>query len=82
MPAQGHPCEVLTDAYCVDTYIKPLSQARVCLWGPSTNVFRSWHELARVLGLELVQICHQSFHEALPHVFFVEPFAVKGRWTW
>ncbi|AYM96941.1 ornithine carbamoyltransferase [Acidovorax sp. 1608163] len=78
MSAQGHPCEVLTDAYFVDTHIKPLSQARVCLWGPSTNVFRSWHELARVLGLELVQICHRSFHEALPHVSFAEPFAVQG----
>ena len=76
MSAAGHPCEVLTDAFYVDTQIKPLAQARVCLWGPSTNVFRSWHELAQVLGFELVQVCHQRFHEALPQVTFVEPSAL------
>ncbi len=78
MSAQGHPCEVLTDAYFVDTQIKPLAQARVCLWGPSTNVFRSWHGLAQVLGFELVQVCDRRFHEVLPHVAFVEPSAFQG----
>lgn len=78
MSAQGHPCEVLTDAYYVHTRIKPLAQARICLWGPSTNVFRSWHELAQVLGLTLVQVCHRRFHESLPHVRFVEPAALQG----
>ena len=76
MSAQGHPCEVLTDAYYVDTQVKPLQDARVCLWGPSTNVFRSWHELAQVLGFELVQVCHRRFHETLPQVAFVEPSAL------
>lgn len=79
MSAQGHPCEVLTDAYYVDTQIKPLQDARVCLWGPSTNVFRSWHELAQVLGFELVQVCDRRFHESLPHVAFVEPSALPGQ---
>ena len=78
MSAQGHPCEVLTEAYIVDTQIKPLAQARVCLWGPSTNVFRSWHGLAQVLGFELVQVCDRRFHEVLPHVVFVEPSALQG----
>ena len=78
MSAQGHPCEVLTDAWHVQTRIKPLQQARVCLWGPGTNVFRSWHELAQVLGFGLVQVCHRRFHEVLPHVAFVEPSALRG----
>jgi ornithine carbamoyltransferase len=78
MSAQGHPCEVLTDAYYVDSRIKPLREARVCLWGPSTNVFRSWHELAQVLGFGLVQVCDRRFHEALPNVQFVEPSALPG----
>lgn len=78
MSAQGHPCEVLTDAHYVHTRIKPLPQARVCLWGPSTNVFRSWHELAQVLDFELVQVCDRRFHEALPHVTFAEPSALPG----
>jgi ornithine carbamoyltransferase len=46
MSDSGHPCEVLTDAYFIDTELMPLEQARICLWGPPTNVFRSWHELA------------------------------------
>lgn len=78
MSAQGHPCEVLTDAWYVETRIKPLRDARVCLWGPSTNVLRSWHELAQVLGFELVQVCHRRFHEVLPNVVFVEASALPG----
>ena len=51
MSGAGHPCEVLTDAFYVDTALMPIANARICLWGPPTNVFRSWHELAGVLGL-------------------------------
>lgn len=76
MSAAGHPCEVLTDAHYIDTQIKPLAKARVCLWGPSTNVFRSWHELAQVMGFDLVQVCDRRFHEVLPHVAFVESSAL------
>ena len=32
MSGDGHPCEVLTDAYYVDTAVTPLERARVCLW--------------------------------------------------
>ncbi len=78
MSAQGHPCEVLTDAFHIETQIKPLKEARVCLWGPSTNVFRSWHELAQVLGFTLLQVCHRRFHEALPHVAFIEASTLQG----
>jgi ornithine carbamoyltransferase len=35
-------------------------------------VFRSWHELAGVLGFELVHICDAHFHESIPHVRFSE----------
>lgn len=78
MSAQGHPCEVLTDAYYIDTAIRSLRDARVCLWGPSTNVFRSWHELAQVEGFELVQVCDRRFHEPLPQVAFAEPSHLPG----
>jgi ornithine carbamoyltransferase len=63
MSALGHPCEVLADAYFVDRSVKPLADARVCLWGPTTNVFRSWHDLARVVGVRLVQVCAEQHHE-------------------
>ena len=71
MSARGHPCEVLTDAYYIHHSIKPIPSARICLWGPTTNVFRSWHELAQVMGLQLTQVCEERFHEPHPHVQFV-----------
>lgn len=70
MSGLGHPCEVLTDAYFIDRSIKPLHTARICLWGPTTNVFRSWHELACVVGAKLVQVCDEHHHEMRSTVEF------------
>lgn len=64
MSSQGHPCEVLTDAYFIDTELVPIERARVCLWGPMTNVFRSWHELSRVLGFSLQHVTDMPVHKA------------------
>jgi ornithine carbamoyltransferase len=72
MSSDGHPCEVLTDAYFIDSELMPVQRARICLWGPPTNVFRSWHELAGVLDLQLVHVCDSRFHRELPHVAFTE----------
>lgn len=72
MSSDGHPCEVLTDAYYIDSTLMPVERARICLWGPPTNVFRSWHELAGVLGLQLVHACDSRFHRDLPHVVFTD----------
>jgi ornithine carbamoyltransferase len=70
MSSEEHPCEVLTDAFYIDSELMPVEQARICLWGPPTNVFRSWHELAGVLGIQLVHVCEPRFHRDLPHVVF------------
>lgn len=78
MSAQAHPCEVLTDAHYIHTRIAPLARARICLWGASTNVFRSWHGLAQVLGLTIMQVCHPRHHQALPQVRFATPEALPG----
>ena len=72
MTSLGHPCEVLTDAYSIEKRIGPLSSIKVTLWGPTTNVFKSWHQLAGVLGFELVHLCDTQFHETLAHVRFSE----------
>ncbi|WP_063771235.1 ornithine carbamoyltransferase [Caballeronia sordidicola] len=72
MSSEGHPCEVLADAYFIDTALSPIERVRICLWGPPTNVFRSWHELAVVLGLDVVHICQPRFHEVKPNVTFLE----------
>jgi ornithine carbamoyltransferase len=63
MSRLGHPCEVLTDACFINQSVKPLREVTVCLWGPTTNVFRSWHELARVLGVRVVHVCEERYHE-------------------
>lgn len=70
MSSFGHPCEVLTDAYFIDRTVKPLREARICLWGPTTNVFRSWHELAGVLGIQILQVCEKCHHEEKSSVEF------------
>jgi ornithine carbamoyltransferase len=70
MSRLGHPCEVLTDAYFINQSIKPLCEATICLWGPTTNVFRSWHELARVIGVRVVQVCEERYHERDSAVHF------------
>jgi ornithine carbamoyltransferase len=72
MSSDGHPCEVLTDAYYVDTALVPLERAKVCLWGPPTNVLRSWHELAKVLGFSIAHVCEARFHEKKTNVAFSE----------
>ena len=72
MTSDGHPCEVLTDAYYVETELRPLIDAHVCLWGPPTNVLRSWHELAALLGFRLTHACDAAFHQATPGVHFTE----------
>ena len=62
MSSQQHPCEVLSDAWFIETTLKPLTELKIGLWGPMTNVFWSWHELGRVLGLELVHFCPPQCH--------------------
>ena len=72
MTSLGHPCEVLTDAFSIEKTIGQLSRTKITLWGPTTNVFKSWHELAGVLGFELVHLCDAHFHETIPNVRFSE----------
>jgi ornithine carbamoyltransferase len=61
---------VLTDAYYIDSTLMPIRQSRICLWGPPTNVMRSWHELAQLLGLSMHHVCNTNLHEALPGITF------------
>lgn len=70
MSGKGHPCEVLTDAWFAERTIGPLATLRIVLWGPTTNVFRSWHELARVLGLQVEQVCPAAGHDESSGVTF------------
>ena len=64
MSSLEHPCEALSDAYWFHTTVKPLDQARIVLWGPTTNVLRSWANVARTCGANVKLVTKVS--EALP----------------
>jgi ornithine carbamoyltransferase len=64
MSSLEHPCEALSDAYWFHTSVKPLDQASIVLWGPVTNVLRSWANVARACGATVKHINKVS--EALP----------------
>lgn len=70
MSAQGHPCEVLSDAFYVHSKFGEIRKAKIGLWGPTTNVLRSWHELAEVLGITIMHFCSQDLHHLNPHIAF------------
>jgi ornithine carbamoyltransferase len=56
MSASGHPCEVLSDAWWLDRVHGPIESRRILLFGPATNVLRSWAELAEQLSLPICQV--------------------------
>lgn len=64
MSAREHPCEAIADAYWFDTTIKPLKEARVVVWGPMTNVLRSWQNVATAAGADVRAIPNAT---ALPN---------------
>lgn len=64
MSSLEHPCEALSDAYWFHTTVKPLDQANIVLWGPPTNVLRSWKNVAKTCGANINLVENRS--EALP----------------
>lgn len=50
MSSQEHPCEAIADAFWFHTQVKALDGARIVIWGPTTNVLRSWTNVATVAG--------------------------------
>ena len=64
MSSLEHPCEAISDAYWFHTTVKPVDQASIVLWGPATNVLRSWVNVARACGAIVKLVDKVS--EALP----------------
>ncbi|RVU85959.1 ornithine carbamoyltransferase [Leucothrix sargassi] len=62
MSSKAHPCEVLTDAYYLQSKHGSLQELKILLWGPITNVFKSWHSLSEVLGLNVTHFCPREQH--------------------
>ncbi|EPJ45167.1 MAG: putative ornithine carbamoyltransferase protein [Osedax symbiont Rs1] len=75
MSAEAHPCEVLTDAYYLATRYESLPQLRILLWGPVTNVFTSWHSLAKVLDLNITQCCPREYHLEKKGIVYTDKFS-------
>jgi ornithine carbamoyltransferase len=55
MSSHEHPCEALADGYWFETYVRPLSHATILLWGPATNVLRSWASLCTTFSASVHQ---------------------------
>ncbi len=72
MSSEAHPCEVLTDAYYLNSQVDSLQELRILLWGPVTNVFKSWHSLSKVLDLNVTQYCPHEHHRASNAVNYTE----------
>ena len=74
MSCDAHPCEVLTDAYSLYTKYGDIENVRILLWGPTTNVFKSWHSLAKVLGLKITHYCPVKYHTNQPDINYIDAF--------
>ena len=72
MSCEAHPCEVLTDAYFLSSKFGSLKDIRILLWGPVTNVFKSWHSLSSVLGLNITHFCPSEYHQKKKGVKYTE----------
>jgi len=75
MSSEAHPCEVLTDAYYLFQRFESLKDVRILLWGPVTNVFKSWHSLSSVLGLNVTHFCPTEFHSDKKGVTYIDNIA-------
>ena len=72
MSSEAHPCEVLTDGYYLNSKYKSLPELRILLWGPVTNVFKSWHSLSKVLSLNMTHFSPKEYHQETLGVTFTD----------
>ena len=63
MSCNAHPCEVLTDAHYLHSKYGSLQSLKILLWGPVTNVFKSWHSLAKVLDVDVTHYCPEIYRK-------------------
>lgn len=77
MSSEAHPCEVLTDAYYLTTKFQAIQDIRILLWGPVTNVFKSWHSLSKVLNLNITHFCPMEEHCKTDNINYTEQLTGK-----
>jgi len=61
MSSEGHPCEVLSDAFWLRSRFGRLDGLKFCVVGPPTNVLNSWTEICLVLGLNSTRVLPAQF---------------------
>ena len=64
MSSLEHPCEAIADAFWFHTQVKTLEGARIVIWGPTTNVLRSWTNVATAVGSTVYPV--ETVEETLP----------------
>lgn len=77
MSSEAHPCEVLTDAYYIQAKYSSIQEPEILLWGPTTNIYRSWHSLSKVLDFKLTQYCPEQYHLNDTEISFVNSLTGK-----
>jgi ornithine carbamoyltransferase len=75
MSSLEHPCEALSDGYWFETRVKPLKHGNILLWGPATNVLRSWASLCTTFSAD---VCHFAPADAGLPVARVGPTELHG----
>jgi len=77
MSSNAHPCEVLTDAYYLHNKFNELKEANILLWGPMTNVLKSWHSLAQVLDVSIAHYCPTEFQVPSPNITYIQTLSER-----
>ena len=72
MSCEAHPCEVLTDAYFLHSKHSTIQELNILLWGPTTNVYRSWYSLSRVIDLNITHYCPEQYHSTETGVAYID----------
>ena len=67
MSGQEHPCEAMADVFWFQT-LKPVDESRALIWGPMTNVLRSWAALFGSLGGSVLHFSPNDQTQAIPSI--------------
>lgn len=65
MTSENHPCEIITDLYSLRKLRKNYTELKYVFVGPENNVCNSWINAARLLDLNLTQVCPDKYRSKL-----------------
>ncbi len=65
MTAMNHPCEIIADLYSLRKLRRDYTDLKYVFVGPENNVCNSWINAARLLHLDLTQVCLPEYKSHL-----------------